>query len=259
MPRPWRSCPAPAFSLCLGPLAPFVWPLFPCMVLMSHGPRSPSYVRVSQTEGDGVQRFPPRLATSVRQVTRDQMEPGPTGSDTGRSWFLLSSGCDGSRYYRVAHGTGPIPNEIQFPCRTRVACLVPPLCMHPTLLNNVHRRDWGGRWPHTHTRALTTEPPCGWGGRDQKKFTAGWIRKVFADTTRRTENQKRWAQTAACGASSCAHPRSRAILRNAHLSGGPSSLETRLAASALLGHCETERSPTWGVHWTQLDPTEFPV
>ena len=23
----------------------------------------------------------------------------------------------------MAHGTGPIPNEIQFPCRTRVACL----------------------------------------------------------------------------------------------------------------------------------------
>ena len=47
----------------------------------------------------------------------------PPGSDTGRSWFLLSSGCDGSRYYGVAHGTRLIPNEIQFPCRTLVACL----------------------------------------------------------------------------------------------------------------------------------------
>ena len=35
-----------------------------------------------------------RLAASVCQVTRDQMELGPTGSDTGRSRFLLSSGCD---------------------------------------------------------------------------------------------------------------------------------------------------------------------
>ena len=64
-----------------------------------------------------------RLATSVRQVTRDQMDPGPTELDTGRSWFLLSSGGDISRYYRVAHGTGLIPNETQFPCRTLVACL----------------------------------------------------------------------------------------------------------------------------------------
>ena len=61
---------------------------------------------------------------SVRQVRREQMEPGPTESDTGRRWFLLISGCDRSRYYRVAHGTGLIPNEIRFPCRTLVACLV---------------------------------------------------------------------------------------------------------------------------------------
>ena len=45
------------------------------------------------------------------------MEPGPTEFDTGRSWFLLS------RYYRVAHGAGPIPNETQFRCRTLGACL----------------------------------------------------------------------------------------------------------------------------------------
>ena len=49
------------------------------------------------------------------------MELGPTGSGTGRSLFLLSSGCDRSRYYRVAHGTGPIPTETQFLCRTLVA------------------------------------------------------------------------------------------------------------------------------------------
>ena len=38
-----------------------------------------------------------RLATGVRQVTRDQMEPGPTEVDTGRICFLLSSGGDMSR------------------------------------------------------------------------------------------------------------------------------------------------------------------
>ena len=51
------------------------------------------------------------------------MEPGPTEFDTGRSWFLLSCGCNRSRYYRVAHGAGPIPNETQFRCRTLGACL----------------------------------------------------------------------------------------------------------------------------------------
>jgi len=49
------------------------------------------------------------------------MELGPTGSDTGRSWFQLSSACDSSRYYRAAHGTALIPTETQFPCRTLVA------------------------------------------------------------------------------------------------------------------------------------------
>ena len=50
------------------------------------------------------------------------MEPGPTEFDTGRSRFLLSCGCNRSRYYRVAHGAGPIPNETQFRCRTIGAC-----------------------------------------------------------------------------------------------------------------------------------------
>ena len=65
-----------------------------------------------------------RLATGIRQVRPDQMEPGPTASNTGRSRFLLSSACDGGGYYRVARGTGLIPNETQFPCRTLVACLM---------------------------------------------------------------------------------------------------------------------------------------
>ena len=76
-----------------------------------------------------------RLATSVRQVTRDQMELGPTGSDTGRSCFLLSPGCDRGRYYRVTHGTGLIPNETLFPCL--VACLH----INRTLCT----RGWAGR------------------------------------------------------------------------------------------------------------------
>ena len=37
------------------------------------------------------------LASARSPVIRsDQMELGPTGSDTGRSWFLLSSGCNRS-------------------------------------------------------------------------------------------------------------------------------------------------------------------
>ena len=37
----------------------------------------------------------------------------------GRRWFLLGCGCNENRYCGVAHGAGLIPNEIQFPCRTR--------------------------------------------------------------------------------------------------------------------------------------------
>ena len=44
--------------------------------------------------------------------------------DMGCNWFLLSCGCDGSRY-RVAHGTRLTPNGTPFPCRTQVACVVP--------------------------------------------------------------------------------------------------------------------------------------
>ena len=52
------------------------------------------------------------------------------------------------------------------------------------------------------------------------KFNAVRILNVLAGTTHRTEKQKRLAKTVACGASLCAHPRSRAILRHTHLSGG---------------------------------------
>ena len=60
------------------------------------------------------------------QVRRDQMGLGCTGSNTGHSWFLLSSGCDRRRYYSVTQGTGPIPNETQLPCQTLLAGLMPP-------------------------------------------------------------------------------------------------------------------------------------
>ena len=99
-----------------------------------------------------------RLATSVRQVTRDQMEPGPTESDMGRSWFLLSPGCDGSRYYCVTHGTGQIPNETQFSCRTLVACLmrddrrIADEYSYGCVRNSVRRR--GIHLTGTHRRAL---------------------------------------------------------------------------------------------------------
>ena len=49
----------------------------------------------------------------------------------GCSWLLLSSRCDQNRYYRVADGTGPVPNENQFSCRTLLACLAVMLyCTH---------------------------------------------------------------------------------------------------------------------------------
>jgi len=64
-----------------------------------------------------------RLGTSVCHVTRDKKELDLTGPDRGCRLFLLSFGCDGSGYYRMAHGTALIPNETQCPCRTLVACL----------------------------------------------------------------------------------------------------------------------------------------
>ena len=47
----------------------------------------------------------------------------PTELNTGRRCFLLSAVGDSSGYYRVAHGTGPIPTETRCPCRTLVTCL----------------------------------------------------------------------------------------------------------------------------------------
>ena len=52
------------------------------------------------------------------------------------------------------------------------------------------------------------------------KLNAVWTLNVLADTTRRIEKQKLRAKTAVRGASLCAPPRSHAILRNTHLSGG---------------------------------------
>ena len=51
-------------------------------------------------------------------------ELDPTAPHRGCSLFLLSFGCDSSGYYRMAHGTAPIPNETEGPCRTLVARLV---------------------------------------------------------------------------------------------------------------------------------------
>ena len=65
-----------------------------------------------------------RLAASIRQVTRDKKDLGPTEPDTGRGWFLLNSGFNESGYYQAACGVGLIPTETQFPCRTLAACLV---------------------------------------------------------------------------------------------------------------------------------------
>ena len=64
-----------------------------------------------------------RPATSVRQARHTQASLGPAEPSAGCNRFLLSSGCEWGRYYRVAHSTGLIPNENQISCRTLVACL----------------------------------------------------------------------------------------------------------------------------------------
>ena len=59
---------------------------------------------------------------------RPPSQPPPGGFRallTGCSRFLLSSGRGWGEYYRVAHGTGLMPNETQIPCRALVACLAP--------------------------------------------------------------------------------------------------------------------------------------
>ena len=82
------------------------------------GDRKGAHLRGRDCYDDTVLRWQApalRVAMSVRQVTHDQMGLGPTGSDTRHSWFLLSLGCNRSRYYCAPHGTGLIPNETQFP------------------------------------------------------------------------------------------------------------------------------------------------
>lgn len=62
-----------------------------------------------------------RLATSVRQVGRIKEELCPTALGTGRSWFLLSSDCDGSRLSGTLRGQ--LLKKTCLPCRTLVASL----------------------------------------------------------------------------------------------------------------------------------------
>ena len=66
-------------------------------------------------------------------------ELSPTGSDTECSWFLCSSGCNGSRYYQAAHGMELIPNETQLSCRILAGCLV-------------QKQLWGRRTPLQQAR-----------------------------------------------------------------------------------------------------------
>ena len=65
----------------------------------------------------------PNFAAIIRHVTCDQSDLGPTEPDTGRGWFLLTSGFTGSGSHRAARGAGLIPNETQFPRRALAACL----------------------------------------------------------------------------------------------------------------------------------------
>ena len=67
---------------------------------------------------------PIRLATRACQARHNQAGLGPDEPCTRCNRFLLSSGCEWGKYYRVTHSTGPIPNQTQIPCRALVACLV---------------------------------------------------------------------------------------------------------------------------------------
>ena len=71
----------------------------------------------------------PLLATSVRQIRRDQKELGPTESVTRRSRFLLSSACDRSGQCRLADGAGLAPTPVA--CSTKHG--VPALALPPEL------------------------------------------------------------------------------------------------------------------------------
>ena len=83
------------------------------------GMLSVSFVFCLPTSAQGHPGEPVRakLATSVCQFRRDQMEQGPTEPHIGRSTFLLSSGGAGGGYYSVALDTGPIVTENRFPAR----------------------------------------------------------------------------------------------------------------------------------------------
>ena len=82
------------------------------------------------------------------------------------------------------------------------------------------------------------------------KFNAVWIINVLADKTRRAEKQKRWAKTAACGASLCTHPWPCTILRNSHLKGGGGGGNGLIAALRVFEAIQHSRAPgsaMWGV------------
>ena len=107
-----HSCPPPP------PVKTKMWHRFAAKKLPSSPFGAPVIIAADQRSHTRT-----RLGTSVCWVTRDQKVLDLIMPDVECSWFLLSSECDQSRYYRVAHGTALIPNETQFPCRTLVACL----------------------------------------------------------------------------------------------------------------------------------------
>jgi len=100
----------------------------------------------------------PLASTTSDVIGWSWILPGPT---QGRSWFLLSTGCDRGRYYGVAHGTGLIPNETQFPRRTLGACLALNYCsLHKQRLKTNSRQP-PSRRPRARETAVTS-CPCPW-------------------------------------------------------------------------------------------------
>ena len=87
-----RQCPAP-----LPPSAP------PCAMRVPWGGGGSGRGR------DGL--LPPDLPLASAKAATTQASPGPTEGCTGCNMFLLSSGCGWGKYYRVAHSTGPVPNN----------------------------------------------------------------------------------------------------------------------------------------------------
>ena len=66
--------------------------------------------------------FTSGLATRVRQAGRNQAGRGPTEPCPGCNRFLLTSGREWRREYRVALRRGLIPNMTGIPCQPMVAC-----------------------------------------------------------------------------------------------------------------------------------------